>query len=304
MEKSALIKQLKKELDRRGFPVTICSIGRLDDLRRDLETPLKNGLIGNEFFRERLSFFKLSPQDYREGLKSIIVAAAPQSQQQAVFWYRGQPHRYPVPPTYSDRTDKIIEKIITDTIGPPGFSLFPALIPKKIAAVRTGLAKYGRNNITYCRGMGSYFRLAAYLTDLPGDDNPWHEFELMPPCAGCEACLRSCPTGAIRADRISLQADRCLTYLNEKIEEFPVWVQKKWHHCLIGCLRCQIVCPVNKKFLLRPDNTVEFPEEETIKLLHAGDEKDLPESTMAGLHGLSLGEDWQVVARNLKTLLA
>ena len=35
----------------------------------------------------------------------------------------------------------------------------------KLAAVRSGLAQYGRNNICYVEGMGSFFSFHAYLTD-------------------------------------------------------------------------------------------------------------------------------------------
>jgi epoxyqueuosine reductase len=304
MENSIILSQLEVNLKDQGFSITTCPIEHLHDLKQDLEAPLKNGSIRNDFFQESLSNFKLSPDDYREGLKSIIVTAAPQLPQVTIFWYQGEEHRYPVPPTYTDQTDKIIEKIIIDTIGSYNFSISPALIPVKIAAVRTGLAKYGRNNITYCNGMGSYYRLKAFMTDLPVDENQWHEFELMPQCKNCQACLRSCPTGAIRADRILLQSDRCLTYFNEKIEEFPIWVEKSWHNSLIGCMDCQIVCPVNKKFGINQDNKVEFSEEETEKLLNARDEQGLPDSVLTKLHGLGLGEDWQLVARNLKVMLA
>jgi epoxyqueuosine reductase len=298
-----IINQLEEKLNDQGFSITTCPIERLYDLKQDLEAPLKNGLISNNFFQECLSNFKLSPHDYREGLKSIMVTAAPQLPQVTIFQYQGKEHRCPVPPTYTNQTDKIIEKIVVDTIGPDNFSLSPALIPVKIAAVRTGLAKYGRNNITYCNGMGSYFRLKAFLTDLPVVENQWHDFELMPQCKNCQACLRSCPTGAIKAERILLQSDRCLTYFNEKIDKFPAWIEKSWHNSLIGCMDCQIVCPVNKTLGIPQDNKVEFSEEETEKLINARAERDLPDSVLTKLHGLSLGEDWQLVARNLRVLL-
>jgi epoxyqueuosine reductase len=304
MESSVIISHLEANLKDKGFSMATCPIERLYDLKQDLEAPLKNGLISTDFFRECLSRFKLSPHDYREGLKSIIVTAAPQPPQLTTFRHQGKEQRYPVPPTYTDRTDKIIEKIMVDTIGPYNFNLTPALIPVKIAAVRTGLAKYGRNNITYCNGMGSYFRLKAFMTDLPVAGNRWHEFELVPPCKNCQACLRSCPTGAIKADPILLQSDRCLTYFNENIKEFPTWVKKSWHNSLIGCMRCQIVCPLNHGLNTHTDSAVKFSEEETEKLLSARDEQALPDSVLTKLRGLSLDEDWQIVARNLRVMLA
>jgi epoxyqueuosine reductase len=300
---NTIISQLEENLNDQGFSVTTCPIERLHDLKQDLEAPLKDGLISNDFFQECLSKFRLSPHDYPEGTKSIMVTAAPQLPQVTVFRYHGKERRYPVPPTYTDQTDKIIEKIIVDTIGPYKYSLSPALIPVKITAVRTGLAKYGRNNITYCNGMGSYYRLKAFITDLPVAENRWHKFEMMPQCKSCQACLKSCPTGAIRAERILLQADRCLTYFNEKIEQFPAWIKKSWHNSLIGCMDCQIVCPINKKHGVPQDNRLEFSEEETEKLITARAEQDLPDSVLTKLHALSLGEDWPLVARNLRVLL-
>jgi epoxyqueuosine reductase len=37
----------------------------------------------------------------------------------------------------------------------------------KRLAVRSGLARYGRNNVTYVEGMGSFLELSASLTDMP-----------------------------------------------------------------------------------------------------------------------------------------
>ncbi len=298
MEPGIIIKQLETNLKGKGFSVTTCHIKHLEDLKRDLEAPFKRGLIAQNFFQERLSYFKLSLLDYREGLKSIIITAAPQRQQETVFWFQGKEHHYPIPPTYSIQTDKIVEKIIVNTINPYGFNIFPAFIPLKIAAVRTGLAKYGRNNITYCNGMGSYFRIKAFLSDLPVDEDHWHEFELMPQCENCDACFQSCPTGAIRTERILLQSDRCLTFLNERPGEFPIWVEKSWHNSLIGCMRCQTVCPMNKKINIHPDKAVEFIEEETRAFLNVVNERELSGSVIDKLEELSLFEDWLLLARS------
>ncbi|HEY97656.1 MAG TPA: epoxyqueuosine reductase [Dehalococcoidia bacterium] len=303
METGTIMNQLEKNLKDQGFPVTTCHIKHLDDLKRDLETPLKRGLIGDDFFRERLSYLKLSPHDYREGLKTIIITAASQQPQETIFYHRGKKYRYLVPPTYSVKTDKLVEKIIIDTIAPHNYAILPAFIPSKIAAVRTGLAKYGRNNITYCNGMGSYFRLKAFLTDLPPGDDQWYEFELMPQCKNCNACLQSCPTGAITTERVLLQATRCLTYHNERIDDFPPWIDKSWHNSLIGCMQCQSVCPMNSKIDIHPDNTLEFMEEETQEFLNAKNEADLPVSVISKLEDLSLYEDWPLLVRNLKAML-
>ena len=300
---SNLMQQLEIGLKNSGFSLTIGSVNHLNDLRQDLEKPFKAGLIGKTFFQERLSDFIFTPDEYNGKLNSIIVTAAPQTQQETIFWIQGKAHHFFIPPTYSNQSDNEIEKIILDTIEPYGFSITPAIIPLKIAAVRLGLARYGRNNITYCEGMGSYFRLKAFLSDYPVYEDHWHEFELIQQCENCNACLQSCPTGAIRSERILLQSDKCLTYHNERPGEFPSWIEKSWHNCLIGCLKCQTVCPMNNKIDIRPNKAVEFSEEETMEFLNAVDEQNLPGSVVTKLKELSLFEDWPLLARNLRVML-
>ena len=79
----------------------------------------------------------------------------------------------------------------------------------------------------------------------------WDEPLQLDRCERCSACLRACPSGAIRADRFLLQTDRCLTSVNEDEAPFPDWVDPAWHHCAVGCLRCQQSCPENAGVELR-----------------------------------------------------
>ena len=118
--------------------------------------------------------------------------------------------------------------------------------PLKTLAAGSGLARYGRNNVAYVPGLGSYLMLAACATDAPPPaGTPWSEPRQLARCERCTACLRACPAGAIRADRFLLQTDRCLTSTNESEAPFPDWVDPAWHHAAVGCLRCQQSCPEN-----------------------------------------------------------
>ena len=119
-------------------------------------------------------------------------------------------------------------------------------MPEKLLAVRSGLARYGKNNITYVPGMGSLHRLAVFVSDLPCVEDNWGEVKTLKTCDGCTACMDACPTGAIVSDRFLIHAERCITFHNERIEEFPEWLDSSWHNCLVGCLRCQWVCPENR----------------------------------------------------------
>jgi epoxyqueuosine reductase len=78
----------------------------------------------------------------------------------------------------------------------------------KTAAVRAGIASYGRNSIVHAEGFGSYLELAAVLTDAElvctarsarTSDCPEE----------CRACINACPTGAL-AQHYRVRRDRCI----------------------------------------------------------------------------------------------
>ena len=100
-------------------------------------------------------------------------------------------------------------------------------LPFKRLAVQSGLAKYGRNNITYVDGMGSGCKYLALLTNIPCDDSSWREQPIMAnECENCDLCINNCPTGAISKDRFLLHREKCIGGG--------------------GCSACQDVCPMNK----------------------------------------------------------
>ena len=286
-----------------GFDVRLASADRLEDLRLEIERRISTGEVNGDFARERLGHFQFSPVFDGRRPASLIITATPQPEQQAVFRYQGREHRYLIPPTYTWDTDAPAEAALRDFLAPLGFTLYPAVIPLKLAAVRTGLARYGRNNITYHESYGSYFRLKAFFSDMPAASDAWTEETWLPECANCAACARACPTAAITTDREVIRAERCLTYFNERPEDFPEWVKPSWFTCLVGCLYCQLACPVDRDRDIRPRETFTFSEEETSILITAQREDDLTPPVRDRLERMWLLEDWQIIARNLRELL-
>ena len=115
----------------------------------------------------------------------------------------------------------------------------------KQLAVRSGLAAYGRNNITYIDGFGSFHQLQAFYTDQPLEVH-WGKLQMYRLCKGCRICLDDCPTGAIRSSDFVIDPARCITLFNEYPDPLPAWIPASAHNALVGCLRCQLTCPGNE----------------------------------------------------------
>jgi epoxyqueuosine reductase len=141
------------------------------------------------------------------------------------------------------------------------------------------------------------------FSDLPCDGDPWREQKALDRCESCVACLRRCPTGAIASDRFQLHTERCLTYHNEAASDFPSWIDPSWHHCLIGCMRCQTVCPENRTVLDWFEDRAEFSEQETALLIQRVPLDRLPEGMAAKVKSLEINEDFGLLCRNLSMII-
>jgi len=218
------------------------------------------------------------------------------------FNRQGEPYHAAIPPTYSYETDRQIQELLERQLNPAGFQLIKAKLPWKPLAARSGLARYGKNNITYVDGMGSYHRLAAFISDLPATEDHWQEPQVLERCGKCKACMKACPAGAITADRFLLKAERCLTFHNERRGKFPEWVKPSWHNCLVGCLDCQKACPVNKDIFKSITEGPVFSEEETDFIIQNAPLREVPQSTIQKLEHLDMVEYLPVLGRNLRAL--
>ncbi len=303
-----VIKELHNKLANAGFKSSIVSIQQLSDLRSDLENLFEQGILAKDFYNEIVSRYDdlqyniELPESFPKA-ESIIITAIQQPKVSVRFKLSGKIYSVLMPPIYIHDTDEKALNIISKYLHNKGYKIEKAILPEKSLAVHCGLATYGKNNIAYIDGWGSFFRLKAFYSDIPCNSDNWQEFKMMDRCNKCTNCYRSCPTKAIKNDRFLIDASRCITYLNEGPDEFPDWIDPAWHNCIIGCMICQDVCPINKDFKYWITPGEEFSEEETQMILNGFPQKELPNEMIEKLKRLYMLDDYALLQRNLGVLI-
>jgi epoxyqueuosine reductase len=111
-------------------------------------------------------------------------------------------------------------------------------------ASAAGLGWIGKNTLLLNRQWGSYFFLAALLTDIDlKEDRPFETSH----CGTCTACLDQCPTGAI-VEPYVIDSRLCLSHATIESPKLPEpQVRQNSKGWIFGCDICQEVCPWNHR---------------------------------------------------------
>jgi len=291
------------KLEEKGYRAAVVPTKHVTQLESEIEERLRQREIDTQLYQRYLSGFKFDVAINLPETRSIIMTAAPQPQRKVTFDRHGQTHSVIVPPTYYADTDDCVEGILEKTLSSNGYQLHRAALPLKLLAVRSGMASYGKNNIAYVEGLGSFIRLRAFLSDMPAGSSEWLEPRAMKGCDNCKACLKACPTGAIVSDRFLVHAERCLTFFNEESDVFPEWLDPAWHNSLVGCMKCQLICPVNKPSVNWVEDGEDFDEAETQLLLNGVPLDRIPAETVDKLNRCYMTEYLNLLPRNLRVLM-
>ena len=294
----------------RGYRVAVGSVSLLEEVRNGLRKRQEAGEIEAGFYRDNLEIFTYLDGVPLENPRSIILVAVPAPAHVLAFMVGDKRIETILPPTYVRYRKTFAE--VRDNLAAAllGSSFRVELLnaPLKALGNRLGLISYGRNNVGYIEGLGSYFQLVGLVSDLPFKEKkiPSRPAEtLLPRCGDCRICAAACPTGAIDRERILLHAGKCYTLFSESPNPIPENLEPPSPKCIIGCLRCQELCPENKGLLRHEQAAVSFDAEETEAFLGtnpAADGRAL-ERAQAKFEELGLTEGLLVFRRNLERLL-
>jgi epoxyqueuosine reductase len=298
-----LSEALYESIEKQGFQGKIVSIAHLKELQEDIEVHRKKGLLYKELYDAYLASFDFECQRKLAGAHSLIIISVPQPQVRIMFVREDRSYPVIIPPTYNFSGDDQVADLLEAHLEPQGYRLEKVRLPQKLLAVRSGLAQYGKNNITYVKGSGSFYRPVVFISDFPCEADSWREPAVMEQCDKCSACVKACPTAAVGSDRFLLHAECCLTFLNERPKDFPKWLSPDWHNSLVGCMTCQKVCPANRDVLKWIESGVTFEHAETALILDGASHDQLSRKTLAKLKKLDMMEYYDVLGRNLRVLI-
>ena len=114
----------------------------------------------------------------------------------------------------------------------------------RAAAVRAGVAWWGKNTMALDPRHGPWLLLGSVVTDAKiGPNAPMRR-----DCGTCDACIPACPTGAIIAPGV-LDASRCLAHWAQTAGSFPLDLREVMGDRIYGCDDCLEACPPGRKLL-------------------------------------------------------
>jgi epoxyqueuosine reductase len=176
-----------------------------------------------------------------EGAKTIVAGA--------LCYYRDAPAPSPGEgrlPRYTWRDEYAALRTRLDALGRRLGGAYRVLVDEndhvdRAAAVRAGVAFYGKNTMAITRRHGSWVVLGVVVTDVEVEPSPPLELD----CGECRLCIDACPTGALDEPG-TLDSTKCLSYWTQAPAPIPEEYRPELGGMVYGCDICQEVCPWNR----------------------------------------------------------
>jgi len=249
MNQAALTAAIKHEAHRLGFALAgVCPAVEPAGLSRFHEW-IEAGYAGQMHYLPSRAEAYRHPEHVLDGVRSIVMLAMSYRTEDPAECLPGQGRvsRYAWGIDYHDTIRERLDALagflrgLRPEAAARGVIDTVPLLERDFAQL-AGLGWIGKNTLVLNKQLGSWFFLAALLTDLELDYDDPHDAAH---CGTCTACLDACPTGAF-VDAYVLDSRRCISYLTIELrEQAPTELRSGIGDWLLGCDICQEVCPWN-----------------------------------------------------------
>jgi epoxyqueuosine reductase len=212
-----------------------------DDTERWIEERRQRGLFGDMRFTMAQPEISCHPEQLLEGARTVVAAA--------LCYARDVPDRRPDHgrlPRYTWRDEYATLRERLDALGQRLGGRYRVLVDDndhvdRAAAVRAGIAFFGKNTLAITRHHGSWVVLGVVVTDIEIEHSPRLELD----CGACRLCIDACPTGALDEPG-TLDSTKCLSYWTQTAAPIPEQYRAELGDMIYGCDICQDVCPWNR----------------------------------------------------------
>jgi len=241
----------RAELARLAVEVGLDAVGatravHYAETERQIRERRARGLFADMRFTMARPEVSCHPELLVPDAKTVVAAA--------LCYYVPEPDRAPDEarlPRYTWRDEYATLRARLDDLGSRLGGTYRVLVDDndhvdREAAVRTGVAFYGKNTMAITRRHGSWVVLGVLVTEV--EIEPTAPLELN--CGSCRACIDACPTGALNEPGV-LDATKCISYWSQAPHEIPEDYRDGLGDTVYGCDVCQDVCPWNRGIELR-----------------------------------------------------
>jgi epoxyqueuosine reductase len=288
----------------RDFMYRTVSVRHIPELKAWMDKLDKAGrLSANKTWRSYVGSFQYSVPKTLLDARTLIIMSTPLKIAKIVFNDSGRKHTVLIPAGYVDDGLRLADyqnMLFNNGIVEKNAKLELARLPLKQLAVRSGLAEYGKNNITFVKDYGSFHQLLAFYSEQRLEDH-WDRLKMLRLCKGCSICMKECPTQAIRENDFIIDPAKCISLYNELPDPLPEWIPASAHNALMGCLKCQYTCPGDEDVIKDFWDLGEVSEAETALLLKGGTDPETERTLRDKVK--RFGDNLPYIARNLKLVL-